>query len=772
MPSSKTLVQHEQMFGGMNRGHRDHLVDPAQWRTSFGMRHFETQVRQIARKKELYSVLSNHTYPLSLLVNVPSGYENFGTLVGLTDSGAFRLSSTGASRMNAPDGSTKLLTADGLVRRFGHVLHNDRLFFVNPLNSVQVTDGSVVRTIENSPVGQYVEMYFEHLVVGRPNGLANRFQWSGLYDLSQWTPATHTEADHFDCVEHQNDGGYMGLTGLRRLGPLLCVYTASAIYIARYVGLPKVIVTDAVVQDFGSGLPWGLAAVGRSHFFIDMREKSFFRFEGAEVVEIGRPIKDFFFADLTTDQSLQLRTYTYIDSLYKEIHWVYVSTASAGDFDREVVFNYKANTWWTGPVENIWSFSPGTRRSRTIDELTGTINALTGTVDGLADATDVVGRVYGSRNGRLLRDETSSDLTAALLEQPVPYLETGDFHYADIENHKEVESMVIHSKYDDAASIDVFAAARTNIDDSVNLMQQSQTWTPTLPEQRLSMPRLAGRVFRFKFVPRANTASVVTETRTRGTAGFALLAQIPAIVEPPPPTVSLLFSDTLNSNPPSYAFSVTVPSGSNRGMFIWVHFAKQHHIDPTLDVQLFVDLVAATRVFFELDEDNSMIAALFWVANQSTGLVSVHFDNPASGGSFFAGRAHIAGVCLNGMHQTSPIINLQHSFNVLNNGFSFPSSTNHLVIPGLIVYSRAGSENVPLPTPYPGSGYDTVKVVRTSVVGPYFVQGAVALGVRQTSSITTCGWSMDPLCEGDEPDTSPPIKKFDWWNVAVSLRGV
>src|SRR5947208_12651196 len=35
----------------------------------------------------------------------------------------------------------------------------------------------------------------------------------------------------------------------------------------------SVITTEAVFQDVGNGLPWSLASVNRSHYFIDMRSE-------------------------------------------------------------------------------------------------------------------------------------------------------------------------------------------------------------------------------------------------------------------------------------------------------------------------------------------------------------------------------------------------------------------------------------------------------------------------------------------------------------------
>lgn len=591
MPSTKIPVSHDTDFDGMSQGFRPHLIPERQWFRSFGMRHFETIVSQVPRKRELFAVLSNTVYPLSLLVNVPAGYENYGTVVGLTDSAAWRLTSTGATLVD--DGR---LDTDGRIRRFGHTLYNNRLFFVNPLNRVRYTDGAIVRQLSNGPSGHYVEVFFEHVVVGRPifNGTEtpSRIQWSHLYNFDEWTPKTQTEADHFDCVEHQTDEGYVGLTGLRRLGPMLCTYTPSAIYVTRYVGLPRVFVTDAVVQDYGNGLPWTLAAIDRAHFFIDVKEKSFFRFDGGEVTEIGRPIKDYFFGNLTTDQTLQLRTYAYVDPLYKEIHWVYVSSASSGAYDREVVFNYRAGTWWTGPVEDVWSFCKGARRSRTVDELTGTIDALSGVVDDLSNASDVLGRVYGSSNGRLLREEVSGDAKADLLEQEVPELETKDTYYGDLEAHKEVDSMVIHSKYVDAEGLEVYTASRKHIDDTVTLTALGQLWTPSLVEQKLSLPRISGRVFRYKFRAKPTTEVVTTETRTKPSTSLSLRTEIvPIIIEEIntcsvydglPTTGGVYFEwqhRIYASPPPGGPQLVPVFTGLTALQSPWVHLTQQQRDD-------------------------------------------------------------------------------------------------------------------------------------------------------------------------------------------------
>jgi hypothetical protein len=198
-------------------------------------------------------------------------------------------------------------------------------------------------------------------------------------------------------------------------------------------------------------------------------------------------------------------------------------------------------------------------------------------------------------------------------------------------------------------------------------------------------------------------------------------------------------------------------------MFVWVHYRKSHGVND-FTVDLLVDGVSATSVYRVVDEDLTMLAQLFWIAAPSTGAILVEFSNPSINGVFYGGTVHIVGACLNGMNQTIPIIAQLTSFNVQNNGFSFPASTNHLLLPGLVMYSKTNNDlsDVPFPTAYPGSDYSAT-ILQSRTAPPYTSDGACALGWRVGASAVTAGWTIDQKAVDDD---------YDWWNIAVALRGV
>jgi hypothetical protein len=83
-------------------------------------------------------------------------------------------------------------------------------------------------------------------------------------------------------------------------------------------------------------------------------------------------------------------------------------------------------------------------------------------------------------------------------------LETNDLFYGDLSTVKEVESLLIQATLGTAIGVEVYVSARENLGDDITFKLVGQVWTPSLREGRLSLPRVAGRIIRYRFVPKPN----------------------------------------------------------------------------------------------------------------------------------------------------------------------------------------------------------------------------------------------------------------------------
>lgn len=543
MSSTKQPFVHYNKLGGMDRSVRPFNLRPEQWFLDFNMRPFKGELRQVPLKRvRQYTIpFSGRTLLEMVSLPTPSG----SVLLGLTEDKVKRITNGSAANLKEAGVEVTLNKPASSFRRFGKTVFNNRLFFCNELNAVKYTDGATVTSIVGAPCGRYVELWFDHLVVGAPifpgEDAYDCVAWSNLEEWGNFTPDTHSEADRYVFTEHQADYGLVaGVTGVRKLGNACVVYTASSIQQMRYVGLPRVVRVDPVVQDFGNGLRYALLSVRGRHYFIDTISQDFVCFTGMGVELIGDAIKRYFFDTLHTDPEMAQRTWGYYDRLWDELWWVYVSNESDRAFDRAVVYNLGTKSWWVASVENVHCFATTIEDGvRTCDELQGTCNGLQGSCDRLGGETGLPVRLWGGENERLMVEETEDDTTTSLLAAPVPVLETGDDVYGGVQQIKEIDSVAVQSKIPHSSGLTVELAKRANLDDPVTFDKVGR-WNPDKAPV-LSIKPAAERVFRWRFrAPDRDTSRVLIYAS--GVADFTLRVEMPSENVPvtlpvPPPEV-------------------------------------------------------------------------------------------------------------------------------------------------------------------------------------------------------------------------------------------
>lgn len=537
MATTRQLFVHYNKTGGMSRSGRPHNLAPEVWHLDFNMRTFDGKLRQLPLKKVRQYVTPHSGSTMMELCNLAT--KNGCVLVGLTDTKVKRIESGGG--INLKEDGTEV-TLNSLSGRYGTCVFNNRLFFVNENNAVKYTDGATVTSIGGTcPKGRYVEVWFDHLIVGGPifpgEDLVEGVAWSHLNAWSNFTPDTDSEADRYIFTEYQNNTDVVpGVTGLRKLGNRCLVYTASSIYEMKYVGLPRVVRVDPLVQDFGCGLRYSLTGVNGAHYFIDWTAKNFMSFNGEAVKMVGTPIAEYFFATVSELPELQQKTWAYVDQRYREIWWVYASKASNGAYDRAVVFNYAEERWYAASAEDLHCFSTTIDDgSVTIDQLVGTIDRQNGSINQLGGSSGLPVRLWGGPNERIMREETAEDSTEDLLAQELPVLETGDEVFGGIQTVKETDGIAVQSTMDSIPPLlEVELSTRENLDDRV-VFDRVALWDPTKSPVS-TFKKQAGRVIRWRFHPTEHRTFTKVPIYQMGVTGFQMRTNMPnTYVAPPPP---------------------------------------------------------------------------------------------------------------------------------------------------------------------------------------------------------------------------------------------
>lgn len=584
--TTKQSILRPAQYGGVETSAKPHLVSAEQWLTGTNVEFFNGAT-QVARKSLNQNLRANTDAEVVLLAAVAKRFSR-AQLIAMTQEQIFT-SQVGSGTNTGIEvkrrGNILRFNVDGEYRRWGTTMYNGHLYFINELNQLRYTDGTEVYSLntgESIPSGRYVENFYDHMVVGYPSvgghTYPTRVMMSHLYDFGKWAPDATKEADYFDVEEWcRHDLPVYGITGLRKSGNLCMVYTPSAIIGLQYVGLPKVLQFNSVVEDCGCGLPWSLVTLGGRHYFFNIMDMNFYCFNGSGIQPIGNSIQTWLLSKLPTDVKKLSKMWGYVDHAYNKIVWVFESASGNGKMDAYVAFNYRTEKWGHGYCENIHSFLPGMYMSKKFGQGSGTIASQSQSIRDAGESAVTFSRLYGTNNCNLLQDLALTEAVTTAVDCPVPVLETGDLVYGSLDKIKEVDSIVIHAtRVNPSLGIKVEYSVRDNLEAAVSWTEIAQRWTPSLPEKRLSFPRVAGRVFRFRFTPVAETTTTTTTTKNIANPGFSMRAELTGEVEggevvdppdPPGPPPVIEFGNGFNG--PVYHI---LPSGG--GMYVVGRFTQ------------------------------------------------------------------------------------------------------------------------------------------------------------------------------------------------------
>ncbi len=512
----------------MNYGRPD-LIPATNWRVQKNMRWTNLgQLIQTERKKITTQIEAGHLYEMVHLGSLPTSQPKRSVLFGLTRSSAYYLPAGLTTPVKMTNkGLPVSFKSTSRYTRWDTTTYNGHCWFINTQNSVQYTDGIEVMSIGGEcPAGRYVEIFYDHLVIGAPviNGASheNRIAFSDLYNFDRFVAKTTNEAGSRDTTDYDTEGAMTsGLTGMKRLGNKLISYTDSCAYATDYVGLPHIFQTNPIREGVGNSFPHSLVTTKDAHFFISAPNREFYRLSAEGLEPIGKAIQDYFFPLIEASSTRAPFIWGYHDPFFNEIWWLLATNpdGSAEDwpkFEQAVVYNYDVKEWFIASVEDVHAFCQVQGLASRYNEVGAVpFNGLTnyamselGTFN-----TTTIHRVWGGRYGRVY--EETNNLEAAVAVS-VPILETGDFTYDTITDMKEHDVTALNAF---GASVAVQVSVRQQLNEAV-VYKEVGTWVPG-QQFAFNYPGTSGAVYRFRFSPLDEGEAVETVV-TEGSAGTTM----------------------------------------------------------------------------------------------------------------------------------------------------------------------------------------------------------------------------------------------------------
>jgi hypothetical protein len=508
LESAHQYILYDDVGGGISRATAPHKIDRSKWFDSLNMRFRSGRAEQIVPLAQLVRVSEDGNDTTSLLVMTPVTISaTASTMVAVSQKFLYSINAITLDNTRVNSGAA--FSLGNAWTRWEFFTHETGFYFCNPFNPVKkyTATGGVVDLITVGTVyrATYIENFYGHVVLGNVNDNSsfwpNRVVWSDKDDFSDFVPISTNEADLFDIEQvYGTSPNGIGITGLRKLGNELFIYTSNSIWGMAYVGLQAgVMQITSRVRDVGNYFPYGLASVRDTHFFIG--QDDFYKFDGVSVEPIGMDVRDYFFADIHPLLQYQNLTHCEVNIELQEITWYYCSKANTvGTIDKAVVYNYAEKLFY--PIDGRGVTCVVRAKIQTykrIDDFLGTtINGLSGSIQALSNSNAFEVNLFGTYDTYVLREATLADPASAVIEESEPFLESGDIHRGTILGFKELESMGIDASYTHGTGVKVEVSQRDYLANPV-VFAEVGNWLPTVQERRLSLPRSAGRVARYRF---------------------------------------------------------------------------------------------------------------------------------------------------------------------------------------------------------------------------------------------------------------------------------
>lgn len=294
------------------------------------------------------------------------------------------------------DACTGSALTGGNERRFTFAVSQNSVVFCQGVDQVNRIPFNTTYAILNAncPPARFLERFADRLYIaytvegGNPKPF--RVKRPVASDHTDWTGVGSgfnelTETPYF-------------IKNILKLGQELAIYTEKSIWMAFRLGQAA---TPAgfrlAVADIGLYSPYCVSGYVDHHFF--KGNDNFYRFDGSKTEEIGTPIRDIVFGDL----SLNYLHMNFSVAHVGDQEWInFICTGTSQVPDTAWVYNWKRNVWYpwsvSGPLSGcIHKLST----SLTIDELIGTIDQQNYEIDSLPLQSSLPSLLTGHSDGKI-----------------------------------------------------------------------------------------------------------------------------------------------------------------------------------------------------------------------------------------------------------------------------------------------------------------------------------------------------------------------------------
>lgn len=167
---------------------------------------------------------------------------------------------------------------------------------------------------------------------------------SGIRNQTIWTASAANQCAYGRLLDSPG-----AIKAGAALGSDVVAYKDKSMYLGRYVGPSLVWQWDRVPGDIGCSGNESVVVVGTQHFFVGPSD--FYVYDGTVPRPLGgatfnasaTPVREWFFANL--NQQYRERIVGVADIPRDLIYWYYPSTASSGELDSCLVYNFRTNQY-------------------------------------------------------------------------------------------------------------------------------------------------------------------------------------------------------------------------------------------------------------------------------------------------------------------------------------------------------------------------------------------------------------------------------------------
>lgn len=213
----------------------------------------------------------------------------------------------------------------------------------------QAVPGSGFTDIEGSPAASIIVTAAGFVMALNVNqaqygDAPDGWHCSGLRNQATWTASLSTQSAFGRLLDSPG-----AIKAGAALGSNVVAYKDTSMYLGIYEGGQLIWRWERIPGDIGCSGNESVVVVGTQHFFIGPSD--FYVYDGTVPRPIGgatfnstaTPVREWFFANL--NQQYKERIFGVADIPRDLVYWYYPSTASSGELDSCLIYNFRTNQW-------------------------------------------------------------------------------------------------------------------------------------------------------------------------------------------------------------------------------------------------------------------------------------------------------------------------------------------------------------------------------------------------------------------------------------------